>query len=57
MSDKVALYVENPQFDRILGRLERGYQIVTKDQAESWLKITNKVREATPQEVAIAYGV
>jgi len=57
MSDKVAIFSSNSLYDRNLGRLEKGYQIVTKEQAEAWTQISDKVREVTPQEVAIAYGV
>jgi hypothetical protein len=38
-----------------LGALTKGYNIVTKEDAEQW--ITNKsVRTATPEEVKRAYG-
>lgn len=57
MSDKVAIFTSNSLYDRSLGRLEKGYQIVTREQADAWTQISDKVREVTPQEVAIAYGV
>ena len=57
MSDKVAVFAENGLYDNSLGRLEKGYNIVTTEKAEAWIKLTNKVRTATPQEVASAYGV
>lgn len=38
-----------------VGEISKGYNIVTKEQAEKWL--TRKhVREATPEEVASEYG-
>jgi hypothetical protein len=55
--DKVALYASNPLFDTTLGRLNHGYNIVTQEQAEAWKKITDKVREATPLEVAASFEV
>ena len=57
MSDMVAVFAENGLFDKVLGRLQRGYNITTPDKAEAWMNITNKVRLATAQEVAQAYGV
>jgi hypothetical protein len=57
MSGKVAIFAENGLFDKKLGRLSKGYNITTSSDAEAWMKITNKVRLATPQEVASAYGV
>lgn len=57
MSDKVAVFAENGLYDSSLGRLQKGYNIVTSENAEAWIKMTNKVRTATPQEVASAYGV
>jgi len=43
-------------FHPVLGRLEKGYNIVSSDDAEQWIKISNKVREASPYEVAAHYG-
>lgn len=57
MSQQVAVFAENGLYDESLGRLDRGYNITTSENAEAWMKITNKVRIATPQEVANAYGV
>jgi hypothetical protein len=56
VSNKVALYVPNNMFHPVLGRLEKGYNIVSSDDAEQWIKISNKVREASPYEVAAHYG-
>jgi len=57
MSDMVAVLAENGFFDVSLGRLVKGYNIVTSENAEAWISMTNKVRLATAQEVAQAYGV
>jgi hypothetical protein len=57
MSDMVAVLAENGLFDASLGRLVKGYNIVTSENAEAWINMTNKVRLATAQEVAQAYGV
>jgi hypothetical protein len=39
-----------------VGKVSKGYNIVTKEQAEKWLT-RNHVREATPEEVASQFGV
>lgn len=55
---KVALYVENASvFDRELGKLMRGYNIVSEELAQKWIEKNSKIRVADPQEVASAYGV
>jgi hypothetical protein len=54
----VALYVENSSVnDKTLGKLVRGYNIVPKEVANQWIDKNLKVRIATPEEVAAAYGV
>lgn len=55
--DKVALYTPNALYHRGLGRLERGYNIVSPEDAQQWLQVSEKVREASPHEVAAAFGV
>jgi len=57
LPDKVAVFVSNGLYDNSLGRLEKGYQILNSEQADAWMKITSRVREASPNEVASAYGV
>jgi len=52
-----AVYSEGKLAHPALGRLDKGYNIVTPEQADEWMKISTKVRMATPEEVAIAYGV
>lgn len=54
---KVALFAPNSLVHPSLGRLNKGYTIVTSDKAQEWIKISEKVREATPQEVASAFEV
>lgn len=53
---QVAVYSEGKLAHPALGRLTKGYNIVAPETAEEWMKISNKVRMATPEEVAIAYG-
>jgi hypothetical protein len=53
--EKVAIYSLRNLSWTGLGALTKGYNIVTKEDAEQW--ITNKsVRTATPEEVKRAYG-
>ena len=54
---KVALFAPNSIVFPGLGRLNNGYTIVDSDKAEEWLKISDKVREESPQEVASAFEV
>lgn len=55
--DKVAVFSSGNLFHPNYGRLEKGYHILDLETAQSWMAISNKVREATPEEVAMAYGV
>ena len=51
----VAIYSERNARWGEVGEISRGYNFVSKEQAEKWL--TRKhVREATPEEVASEYG-
>jgi hypothetical protein len=53
--EKVALFsIGNIHWNGV-GTLEKGYNIVTKEESVKWLTRKN-VREATPQEVAKHYG-
>jgi len=53
--EKVALYsVKNLHWNGV-GDLERGYNIVSKEDSEKWL-VRQDVRIATPDEVAKFYG-
>jgi hypothetical protein len=52
---KVALFSERNIFWNGVGEVVKGYNIVTKEVSEKWLT-HDKVRTATPQEVAKHYG-
>lgn len=54
---QVAVHSSGKLAHPALGRLDKGYNIVTPAQADEWMKISNKVRMATPEEVAAAYEV
>jgi hypothetical protein len=57
-NNKIALYVENASVtDKELGKLIRGYNIVSEEVANKWVDKNMNIRIATPQEVAAAYGV
>lgn len=53
---QVAVYSEGKLVHPALGRLVKGYNVVTPETAEEWIRVSNKVRMATPEEVALAYG-
>jgi hypothetical protein len=53
--DKVAIYSSRPVLWDGVGRIERGYNIVSKAQADKWIK-RNHVRLATPEEIKGALG-
>ena len=53
--DGVALFSERNIFWNGVGEVVIGYNIVTKEVSEKWLT-HDKVRTATPQEVAKHYG-
>lgn len=55
--DKVAVFSSGNLFHPNYGRLEKGYAVLDAETAQAWMSISNKVREATPEEVAMAYGV
>jgi Fe-S cluster biosynthesis and repair protein YggX len=53
--EKIAIYSTKNLYWSNIGKVEKGYNIVTKEASEKWL--THKaVREATPEEVAKYYG-
>lgn len=53
--EKVAVHSSKNLFKYGLGKLNIGYNIVTKDESDFW--VTHKaVRLASPEEVAKAYG-
>lgn len=51
----VALYSDRNVYWNGVGKLEKGYNIVSQEQSAKWLT-RNHVREATPEEVASEYG-
>jgi hypothetical protein len=53
--EKIALYSEKNLHWSSVGNLERGYNIVSKEDSEKWL-VRRDVRIATPDEVAKFYG-
>lgn len=53
--DKVAIYSERNMSWSEVGKVNRGYNIVTKEQAEKWLT-RNNVREVDPQELIEKFG-
>ena len=55
VDEKVALFSERNIFWNGVGEVVIGYNIVTKEVSEKWLT-HDKVRIATPQEVAKHYG-
>lgn len=54
-NEKIAVYSEKNLYWHGLGTLEKGYNIITKESAETWLR-HKSVRQATPKEVATHYG-
>ena len=52
----VAIHSDKNMFWNGIGRITKGYNIVTKEAAQKWL--TRKgIRQATPEEVASYYGL
>jgi hypothetical protein len=54
--DKVAIYSSRNVFWQEVGRVSKGYNIMTKDQADLWLT-RNHTRLVTPLEVAKEFGI
>ena len=53
--DKVAVYSNGKLYWDSVGSLQKGYNLVTKEEAKQWLTL-DSVREATPEEVAKEYA-
>lgn len=53
--EKVAIYSEKRLFWNGIGEINRGYNIVTKEESDKWATL-KAVRTATPEEVARYYG-
>jgi hypothetical protein len=54
--DKVALYSSRNVSWQGVGKVSKGYNIMTKDKADMWLT-RDHTRLATPEEVAKEYGI
>ena len=55
VQERVAVFSEKNLHWNGVGQLQRGYNIITKEVSEKWLK-HKAVRSATPEEVAKHYG-
>jgi hypothetical protein len=55
LNENIALFSERNIFWNGVGTLEKGYNIVNKEESEKWAT-HRSVRIATPQEVASYYG-
>ena len=53
---KIAIHSDKNMSWVPVGKINRGYNIVTKEESEKWLS-RKGVREATPQEIATHYGI
>lgn len=57
-NNPVCLFVENASiYEKTLGKLNRGYNIVSKEDADSWVSKFPKIRITSPEEVAEVFGV
>jgi hypothetical protein len=54
--DKVAVYSSRNVSWQGVGKVSKGYNIMTKDKAEKWLE-RDHTRLASPEEVAKEYGI
>lgn len=54
--DKVAIYSSRNVSWQGVGKVSKGYNIMTKDKADKWLT-RDHTRLATPEEVAKEYGL
>ena len=57
VKEKVALHSNKNLSWTGVGKLSRGYNFVSKENAEKWLARAKSVRAASPEEVATHYGV
>jgi len=54
----VCLFVENSGvYEKTLGKLDRGYNVVNKKDADVWVIKFPKIRVASHEEVAEVFGV
>lgn len=56
IDNPVAVYSTANLFKSGLGSLKKGYNIITKEASEDWVKY-KAVRLATPEEIAQYYGI
>lgn len=56
VNEKVALYSSKNVYWHGVGRVNKGYNIMTQDKANLWLE-RDHTRIATPEEVAKEYNV
>jgi hypothetical protein len=57
-NNPVCLFVENASiYEKTLGKLNRGYNIVSKEDADAWVSKFPKIRVTSPEEVAEVFGV
>jgi hypothetical protein len=57
-SDLVCLFVQNASiYEESLGKLNRGYNVVSKKDADVWVTKFPKIRVTSPEEVAEIFGV
>ena len=55
--DLICLFVENASvYEKSLGRLTKGYNVVNKKDADIWVVKFPKIRVASPEEVAEVFG-
>jgi len=56
--DLVCLFVENASiYEKTLGKLSKGYNVVRKEDADIWVSKFPKIRVTSPEEVAEVFGV
>jgi hypothetical protein len=56
--DLVALFINSASVtDKELGKLNNGYNVVSKKDADRWIEKFPKIRIASPEEVAEVFGV
>ncbi len=55
--DRVAIYSPKNIFWQGVGKITKGYNIVTQEKAELWVATMKDIRIATPEEVAKEYGL
>ena len=57
-NDLVCLFVENSSvYEKTLGKLNKGYNVVSKKDADVWVSKFPKIRVTSPEEVAEVFGV